>query len=145
LSSNLCCFKFRFSLDSLLFSLGAFFNLTYCLGTFSLNDFEVSVYKCQLSVEIFIELKPLLLSGLLYDFEFFVIVQHPHFILLLGSLEFIHGTVLGFLIQGLSDVCRQSHVLYNDSSELKTFVLKHLIQKLQHLMCAFPTFDLIYL
>lgn len=61
------------------------------------------------------------------DLEVFVVAEDSDLVLLLSPLVLVHGAILSFLIEGLGDVLRQSHILEDDASELQALVLEHLV------------------
>lgn len=111
----------------------------------SLNNFEVSIDDGKLPSHILVELNSLLSFDLFNDLKFFVVIQHSHFILLLGFFILIHGAILCLLVEWLSNVFRETNILKNNASELKTLVLEHFVEELKHFTSLVLSFDLVHL
>jgi len=62
---------------------------------------------------------------------------------LLRLFILIHGAVLGLLIEWLRNVIGKAHILKDDTSELETLVLKHLVQELEHILGLVLALDLV--
>jgi len=110
---------------------------------FPLNNLEVSVNDGKLATHILFELKTLLSCNLLDNLELLIVIQYSHFILLLCSLVFVHGTILSFLVKGLRNILRQANVLKDNASELKALVFKHLVKEVNDFSSLFLALDLI--
>lgn len=124
--------ELRLSLDLQSVSLGLFVDLGDGLLSLTLDNLEVSGDDGQLPGHVLVHLESLLCLDLLDDLKLLVVIENSHLVLLLGLLILVHRTVLSLLIEGLSNILRESDVLENDAGELKTLVGEHLVQELEH-------------
>ena len=139
LRSYLLSLKFSISINTLLFSdssLSYFWDLF--LGI-SLNDMILSFSFLDINLEEGTNLGSFLDFTLFDEFNFSVIVKKSDVKFMSSLFILIHWPILSFVIKGFCYIRWQFHVGYNNSGELKTLGGKHLVQKLQHLLCVVPS------
>ena len=143
MSSYFSSLELRCSLNFELLGLRPLINLADTLGSLALDYLEVSFRYGQLTVHVLVLLHPLLCADLLDYLQILVVTEDPDLIFLLGLLILVHGAILSLLVEGLSYVFRQAHILEDDSCKLEALILEHRVQEVQHLLGLVLTLDLV--
>lgn len=143
MSSYFSSLELRCSLNFELLGFGPLIDLADTLGSLALDYLEVSLSYGQLTVHVLVLLHPLLCPYLLDDLQILVVTEDPDLIFLLGLLILVHGAILSLLVEGLSYVFWQAHILEDDPCKLEALVLKHRVQEVQHLLSLVLTLDLV--